>query len=250
MLSHLRHWSHQLAVHLPSMLPSSCALCGMTGDKTLCDGCEAQFFKRTAVRCVRCAIPLPPSGPSPIRHCGECLKKAPAFDATVVAADYTAPIDQMVLALKFGSRLALAPLFARLLRDAVLHAQTDPVTLPSVLTAVPLGADRLAERGFNQSLEMAKPLARALGVRLDPTLALRTRNTQAQARLHPDERKKNIRHAFIVSPHAIDGLRGQHVGVVDDVMTTGETLNELAATLKRYGAVRVTNLVFARTLQK
>ncbi len=182
-----------------------------------------------------------------VTRCGDCLSRPPAFDATIVAADYAAPIDQLVLALKFGNRLALAPLFANMLRDALLRMPA--VALPTQLTAVPLGTRRLRERGFNQALEIAKPLSRALGIRLDARLTMRLRDTQAQALLPPNERHKNIRRAFVVSNHAIDLVRGRHVGVVDDVITTGETLNEMAAALKRFGAARVTNFVFARTAQ-
>lgn len=181
--------------------------------------------------------------------CGDCIKQPPAFDATVVATDYAAPVDQLVLTLKFGSRLALAPLFADMLRDALLQNPTEQIALPAILAPVPLGPQRLAERGFNQALEIAKPLARSLGIPLDAKLLTRVRDTRAQALLHPDERHKNIHKGFIVSDHAMDRIRGQHIGVVDDVITTGETLNELAATLKRYGAARVTNFVFARTPQ-
>jgi len=180
-------------------------------------------------------------------RCGECLRNNPAFDATIVAADYAAPIDQLVLALKFGGRLSLAPLFARMLHDAVQklpHAER-----PTTLTAVPIGSQRLVERGFNQALEIAKPLSRALEITLDPKLLSRARDTRAQAMLHPDERRQNVRREFIVPADAIDRLRGQHVGLVDDVITTGATLDEIAATLKRFGAARVTNIVFARTLQ-
>jgi ComF family protein len=178
------------------------------------------------------------------------MKQPPAFDATIVAADYAPPTDQLVLALKFGSRLALAPLFARMLRDAILQARTENISLPTRLTAVPLGPQRLVERGFNQALEIAKPLSRSLGIQLAPQLMSRLRDTHAQALLHPDERHKNIKGAFVVMPHAADDIKGQHVGVVDDVITTGQTLNEIAATLKRFGAARVTNFVFARTLPK
>lgn len=197
---------------------------------------------------MQCAILLPEITAITAPRCGDCLKQPPAFDATIVAADYAPPIDQLVLALKFGNQLALAPLFSRMLRDAMLQAQA--VELPTRLTAVPLGAQRLAERGFNQALEICKPLSRALGIQFNANLAVRSRETHAQALLHPDERHKNIRHAFIVPDAAIDQVRGQHIGVVDDVITTGETLNELAATLKRFGAMRVTNFVFARTLLK
>lgn len=229
MLSRIHHWSRHLLAHLPAAIPSSCALCGLSDREVICASCHQQFFKQRAPRCAQCAIPLMETSTV---LCGECLKQPPAFDATIVAADYAPPVDQLVLALKFGGRLALAPLFARLLRDALLQTRIPGASLPTLMTAVPLGSHRLAERGFNQALEIAKPLARA------------------QALLHPDERHKNIRNVFAVSPQAIDSINGRHIGVVDDVITTGETLNELAATLKRFGASRVTNFVFARTLPK
>lgn len=250
MFSRFRHWSHHLLARLPSALPSSCALCAGAATGGVCSGCRQQFFGKHPTRCRQCAIALPQpdtAAKASATVCGDCLQQPPAFDATIVAADYAAPVDQLVLALKFGNQLPLAPLFGRMLRDALLLAQADSVALPDLLTAVPLGPQRLAQRGFNQALEIARPLSRALGIALAPGLVLRTRDTSAQALLHPDERHKNIRNAFVVPGGAIDAVRGRHIGVVDDVLTTGETLNELAATLKRFGAARVTNFVFART---
>lgn len=179
--------------------------------------------------------------------CGDCLQHPPEFDGTIVAADYAPPVDQLVLALKFGGRLALAPLFSRLLRDAVLQARGRHAALPTLLIAVPLAGERLVERGFNQAHEIAKPLASSLGIALVPHMAWRTRDTRAQSQLPLQERHDNLRDAFSIEPQTVASLRGQHVGVVDDVITTGATLNALAAVLKRFGAARVTNLVFART---
>ena len=207
-------------------------------------------------------MPLPSMG-GPLGkdlRCGECLREPPAYDATVVATDYAAPLDQLVLALKFGGKLALAPLFARLLADALLHFRTAGAmsglsaglsVLPALLTAVPLSAARLRVRGFNQSLEIARPLARLTGIGLAPQLLLRVRDTRPQSLLAPEQRRSNIAGAFDVAPRHADADRigGLNVAVVDDVITTGHTLNEIAATLKRYGAARVTNLVFARTLR-
>ncbi|WP_225869953.1 ComF family protein [Glaciimonas sp. PCH181] len=167
-----------------------------------------------------------------------------------MAIDYAAPVDQLVLSLKFGSQLALAPIFARKLRDAVLRNPIITNNLPDIVTAVPLGPGRLTERGFNQALEIAKPLSRLLNIPLQPTLIKRQHDTLQQAKLSPQERRQNLRKAFIVPPQALTQIHGRHIGIVDDVMTTGETLNELARTLKRCGAARVTNFVFARTLPK
>lgn len=225
-------------------MPSSCALCGCSGSSILCDGCRTQFFSHRQCRCKQCGVPLAGNAET----CGACLAKAPPFDATIVATDYAPPVDRLVLALKFGARLELAPLFARMMHDAVLSA--DQATSPSLLIAVPLGPRRLVERGFNQALEIARPLARSLAMKLDGRLATRHRDTDAQALLPPGERHKNMRNAFAVTENALPRIRDQHVAVVDDVMTTGETLDALASTLKRAGAARVTNIVFARTPQK
>jgi ComF family protein len=241
---------------LRALLPTACALCGAGSASALCPACSAQFFSSAAARCPCCANPLPapPQNRGQVFHfytspavggqlCGACLRQRPAFDATVVACDYALPLDQLVLQLKFGHRLALAALFAQLLRDAVL--QRPGFVLPALLCPVPLGPQRLAERGFNQALEIARPLARSLGVALHPRLAGRAHDTAPQSSVAPEQRRRNIAHAFTVGDAAL--VEGRHIGIVDDVMTSGQTLNELAATFKRYGAARVSNLVFART---
>jgi ComF family protein len=173
-------------------------------------------------------------------HCGDCIKRPHAFDRTIVACDYVAPLDQLVLSLKFGHRLAVAKALAKLLIQT-LHQQV----LPDLFIAVPLSRQRLAQRGFNQALEIAKPLAHALHRPLYAHVLHRIRDTKEQALLHPKQRQKNIKHAFSI--HDADKIRGCHIGVVDDVMTTGATLNEVATCLKKHGAAQVTNIVFART---
>lgn len=239
-------WMRRCLQRLPQLLPSSCALCGANGRHAICAGCHAAYFGMTQARCRQCAAVLRALPPTEDERCGDCLALPPAFDATIAVVDYRPPTDQLALALKFGGRLALAPVFAQLQRDALLRNQAA-TALPEWLTAVPLGPRRLRERGFNQALEVAKPLARLLGLPLYPQLLQRLRDTQAQSSLQRDERQGNLREAFTVSPAFLDTVRGRHVGVVDDVLTTGATLNEVAATLKRHGAARVTNLVFART---
>jgi len=227
------------------MLPCQCALCGASGPGLLCAGCHAQFFSAAPARCPVCANPLPGlaamagAGPVP---CGRCLSGRPAFDATVVAADYALPLDRLVLQLKFAGRLALARLFADLLADAVRQARQPRAAL---LCPVPLGSQRLATRGFNQALEIARPLGKSLGIAVSPQLAARVLETAAQSSLPPGARHANLAHAFAIPDRAM--VEGRHIGLVDDVMSSGQTLQELAATLKRHGAARVTNYVFART---
>lgn len=259
-----RRWPRPAALAetmLACLLPACCALCGGAAAQALCDGCRQQYCGTlAAARCRQCGN-LPggtllggtPLGGTPLGGtppadgaaglCGACLSAPPAFDVTLVAADYAAPLDQLVLQLKFSGRLALAPLLAALLRDAVLRQ--PGFVLPTVLCPVPLGPRRLAERGFNQALEIARPLARSLGVPLRARWLLRPRDTAAQSSMAPDQRQHNIADAFALADDA--GLQGCHVGLVDDVMTSGQTLQALAALCKRYGAARVSNLVFART---
>lgn len=234
----LHRWPRALA---DALLPSCCALCGAVCGKVVCSPCHGDYVVSRR-RCERCANPLDDEASA---LCGGCLADMPAFDATVAAADYATPLDQLVLQLKFGARLALAPMFAQLLRDAVL-AQPG-FMLPEILCPVPLGPARLVERGFNQALEIARPLASSLGVPLQARLVERVVDTQAQSGVAPGERKRNMRGAFTVAPEMLDLVAGRHIGVVDDVMTSGSTLDELAGTLKQAGAARVSNLVFART---
>lgn len=239
-----QRWSRAWPLALAhALLPCACALCGAPSGALVCAPCHGQFIAPQRLRCRRCANPL--AGEAARQLCGACLARRPAFDATVAAADYAGPLDQLVLQLKFGGKLALAQWFAHMLRDAV-RAQAD-FALPNVLCPVPLGPQRLATRGFNQALEIARPLSEALGIALRARLAVRALDTLAQSGVAPGERRANIRNAFVLAPEMLALVRGQHIGIVDDVMTSGHTLNELATLFKRFGAARVSNFVFART---
>lgn len=229
---------------LHALLPSSCVLCGGPGEQAVCPACTQAHARDLHTRCPCCANPV--GNADGIRRCGACLADAPAFDATVTACDYGTPVDGLVLQLKFASRLALAPWMAGRLREAVLARSPDLRDLPELLCPVPLGPRRLVERGYNQALELARPLSGALAIPLAPRLLERQVETAAQSGVAPGERRRNVRGAFVLAEgHPV--LEGVHVGVVDDVMTSGHTLDELAGVLKRAGAARVTNLVFART---
>lgn len=229
---------------LTALLPCSCAVCAMASDMPVCQPCQRQFLRPAAVRCPQCAERQ--LGVSQGQVCGRCLQQQPAYDATIVATDYQPPVDVLIQAFKFGSGLMLASSFALSLRDAILAAPAN-TPLPDLLIPVPLGAKRLQERGYNQALEMARPLAQALGLPCHPDWVTRVTETIAQSSLHPDARRRNVKGVFAVMPRAMKLLEGRHIGVVDDVMTTGETLHAVAALLKRHGAQRVTNYVFART---
>jgi ComF family protein len=208
-------------------------VCALEPGAPLCDGCERDFFPAEAARCARCALRLPASADA---QCGACLKEPPHFDATTALADYLAPVAGMVAALKFGGRVDLADAFAQLL------ASRDSARADLVL-AVPLSFERESERGFNQSLEVARRYARLTGTRLAERALLKVRHTVPQQSLARDARHRNVRGAFSVSGE----VRGRRVAVVDDVMTTGSTLDEIARVLKDAGAAQVVNRVVART---
>jgi ComF family protein len=214
-----------------------CLLCrATTPEDTLCSACAAHLPWHNTACCPQCALPTPQG-----EVCGRCLGRPPAFDHTLAVFDYTFPVDALMHAFKYGGDFALARLLARPLAQKAL---TQP--LPDVLFAMPLHAERLRERGFNQSLELAKFLGTTLGIPLHPDSITRIRHTPAQAGLPWKERRRNIRHAFACT----EPLHGLHVALVDDVMTTGASMGELAATVRRAGAARIDVWVVARTLRR
>ena len=219
---------------LSVLLPQECVLCGArSGDALLCAGCADTLPPLPAPRCPVCALPAPDGG-----ICGACLKSPPAFDACLAVWRYAFPVDKLIQALKFEHRLALAGFFAAAMLEG-------PRPGGDLLIPVPLSPQRLKERGFNQAVEIARPLAQALGIPLRRDDCKRTLETVPQTSLPWKERRRNVKHAFECQAD----LAGKAVIVVDDVMTTGATLDEFARTLKQQGASRVTNWVVARALR-
>lgn len=221
------------------VLPWHCLLCGAVGTPglDLCADCAADMPRNTSC-CLRCALPLPTAAAC----CGHCLRHPPAWNAAWAPFRYGWPLDRLETRYKFAGDLASGRVLAGLWQR---EPQPSLSALPQALLPVPLHHGRLRQRGFNQALELAKPLARAFGLPLHAQALHRVRATQAQSELDAASRRRNVRHAFALAP----GMRlPDHVAVVDDVMTTGATLDELAAALKEAGAVRVVNWVVARTL--
>lgn len=226
------------AGRLRRLLAPRCAVCDLERGEPLCPGCARDYFATDVPRCAACAARLPAAAQAGAR-CGHCLRSPPAFDGSIAVADYAPPVDRMIAALKFGGGLPLAEAFGSLLASAarqVLHAA-------DAICPVPLSFERQAERGFNQAHEIARCIAATSGRPLRGDLLLRTRHTAAQMDLAFAERQRNVRGAFV----ARGDIAGMRVAVVDDVMTTGATLDEVAAALKRAGARHVTNLLVART---
>ncbi|MDW8469460.1 MAG: double zinc ribbon domain-containing protein [Burkholderiales bacterium] len=218
-----------------ALFGGACALCRGAARGPLCAACEADLPRAAAERCPRCALPAPGAS-----LCGRCLAQSPAYDATIAALEYRFPADVLVRELKFAGRLALGALAGELLARAVVAAGEPR---PDCVVPVPLGRARLAARGFNQATLIARAAARALAVPMRPALCERARETAVQSELPLEKRAANVRDAF-VCPALVGGLA---IAVVDDVMTSGATLEAVARALKAAGAARVVNWVLART---
>jgi ComF family protein len=217
------------------VLPPLCLLCAApSSHANLCDGCRTELPYLPAERCPRCAAPSPQGF-----ICGACLAHPPHYDRVLCACAYAFPLDRVIQRFKFAADLAAAPLLAQLMAGAI-----DAADLPDVIVPMPLSDERLRSRGFNQALELARLLTRATGVRLAPRGCMRVRHDAAQSALPFAQRSRNVRGAFV----SLEDFSGLSVAVVDDVLTTGATLNEVASVLRRTGAARVQGWIAARTL--
>ena len=217
------------------VLPLRCLLCSAAGADgiDLCADCAAELPRNRSC-CMRCALPL--ATPAPL--CGECLCRAPPWDAAWAPFRYGWPLDRLESRYKFGADLAAGRVLSTLWRR-----EPCPVELPQVLLTVPLHRSRLRQRGYNQALELARPLARSLDVPLRHDVLQRVRQTEAQTELDALGRRRNVRGAFAL--HAGVELPA-HAAILDDVMTTGATVAECARVLKRAGVRRVDVWALAR----
>lgn len=217
------------------LLPQSCLLCGADDAAgPLCPPCRADLPWLPGNRCAICALPLA-SG----KVCGACLDRPPRFDRVEAVFAYRFPVDALIHAFKYGGRLALA----RTLGEALAGQVARDV---DAIVPMPLANGRLAERGFNQALEIARVTAAATGIALLPRACRKVTETPAQARLPWKERARNVRRAFVCDADLAD----KRIAVVDDVLTTGATLNEIARVLRKAGAAEVRGWVVARTLPR
>lgn len=182
--------------------------------------------------------------PDGVSVCGACLKDPPPCDSALAAMDYAHPWDQLIARFKFNAALDLADSLAQ----SLAHAWRESgLPAPGWLLPVPLSDERLKERGYNQSWELARRLARHVGAPADGRLLLRIKNTPHQLAFPVDRRAANVRGAFAVEPVRAGELRGRSVTIVDDVLTTGATASEIARVLKQAGASQVHLWALART---
>lgn len=216
------------------MIPNACLLCGgesFTG--ILCPGCKADLPTNDPA-CPNCAMPVAGGRP-----CGACIRRPPQFDRALAPFQYHYPVNSLIKKYKYERQLmAASPLISALTRTV----RSAPGPLPEALIPTPLHQRRLYMRGYNQSLEICRGLNGNLHIPIDARVIFRVSATEEQARLSASQRRKNVRGAFRVRPD----LAYSSVAIVDDVITTGATANEMARALKRAGVKRVELWVLAR----
>lgn len=241
---------------LSSVFPSRCLLCQKTVKPQthsvhieICSECF-QRLPHNKVNCSHCALPLPDDLTNNIL-CGRCIKKPPAFDYAYSPLRYEDDVIRLMHQLKFGEKITYSRTFGEMLLQLLSQklSQGDNQqgqNKPDCLLPVPLHRSRLRQRGFNQSIELARVISKKLNIPIEYDAVNRTRSTASQMGLDAVARKKNINGAFSVKWKLSDKLKDKHILIIDDVMTTGSTVNELAKTLKRSGVARVGVLSFAR----
>lgn len=224
---------------LKQLYPPDCLLCGAPceGSRPLCTSCLRDLPRNTAC-CRLCALPLPNAAAGSL--CGACGDRRPALDRVIAPLLYTDPVDRLIGEFKFHGQLHVGRLLAQLLGDAIEAQASDR---PEVIIPVPLHSSRLRRRGYNQALELARGLSRRFCIPLDYRAGRRILPTLPQAGLSGKTRRTNLRGAFSVR----EGLPYRHVAIVDDVVTTGSTLGELARALKQRGIIRIDAWALART---
>lgn len=233
MVTDIRRLSRETARLL---FANRCILCGAAaGERRFCVPCRRDL-PRIRFACPKCGQPVPSPLP-PGLGCADCLDRPAPFRSARAALLYAFPVDAALKAFKFNGRLSYGPAFAELMiSELETHFQHVDALLP-----VPLHRWRHATRGFNQALELARPLARSSGLPI-VTRTCRVRRTRPQTGLSAAARRRNMRQAF-----AMTGAPGcRHPLIVDDVMTTGETCRQLAGVLLAAGAEDVSVLTAAR----
>lgn len=222
--------------------PTTCVLCRRQGQPyiDLCAACEQDLPVNASCCCI-CAEPLPAACDP--RVCDRCLRRPPAFQTSFAPFRYGYPLDHLIHELKFRGELACARVLGQLFAQRVLRDRSGP--LPQMIIPVPLAPERYAQRGYNQAMELALPIGRSSGVPVRTDLVMRQRETLAQVTLNRSQRRRNVRRAF-----AAAAFPARHVAILDDVITTGSTVHELARVLHRRGAMRIEVWAIARAEKK
>lgn len=244
-----------LPFSLPSLV-SQCAVCRSWPARQVCAPCVSRFSLKT-LRCMACALDLPPdlspsTAPAAIspRLCMDCIRRPPPVDNTLVALSYAYPWSELITHYKFGNQPGWAPFFAELMLGAAgVRPVLEALHVDDLIIPMPLSAQRLQSRGFNQAWELTRALARqsATPAQPDARLLLRVKHTQPQTSLQREARLANVKGAFQADPLRAHLLAGRRVVLVDDVMTSGASLFTAAEALRAAGAAHITAMALART---
>ena len=230
LLQKTQHWA----------FPHVCILCqAVCQDRDLCKPCANELpYCKTS--CPQCGLALPDGEQSAC--CGQCLSKPPPFDHTITLFEYKTPIDQLITRLKFHEKLIYARVLGELMAESLTkYYQNQP--LPASIIPVPLHKKRLQERGYNQALELARPIAAQLQLPLLLNACERSRATQAQSSLPRKARRQNVKGIFRLTGETL----GKHVAIFDDVITTASTVTELSQLFKSTGVEKITLWSIARS---
>ncbi|MEO3991616.1 DNA utilization protein GntX [Pseudocitrobacter cyperus] len=202
----------------------------------ICSRCSRTLFT-TQPRCPQCGLPA--AGGALV--CGRCLRKSPPWNRLIAVNDYTPPLSGLIHQFKFNGKAELAPVLARLL---LLKARQSGLPRPDSFVSVPLWQRRHWRRGFNQSDLLCRALAGWLGCTWHPDAIKRVRKTATQHQLSARLRARNLKNAFRLELP----VKGLHIVIVDDVVTTGSTVAEISRLLLRNGAASVQVWCLCRTL--
>ncbi len=237
-------WLHRF-LHI---LPCTCEICARPAASLFCAQCRLDLTRNNEC-CVQCAEELPSTiefayAPQS-KRCGRCITNPPDFQRTVFAYDYNGPVAELIQRFKFNESLILNHLLADMITSRLKEYEFP---LPEALIPVPLHPLRLKQRGFNQSLELARRIGKTLNIPVYHTLLIRTRNTPKQSGLARRTREINIKGAFQLKAGKNKAqLKSKHLAIVDDVITTGSTTREVAKILKRSGAASISAIAVAKT---
>ena len=225
-------------------LPQPCTLCGQWDRTGLCTACRQRFLASPSPRCPTCALPAASAG-----RCGSCLHQAPPFVACLTLADYGFPWDRLIARFKFEQQPELAALLSQAMLPMLQAAsrQADGPPLAQCVLPVPLSAQRLRERGYNQAWELARRLAAGLSLPAQAGWLQRLLDTPHQVGLSRSARETNLRQSMWLTPAGQRGVAGLHLALVDDVLTTGGTAAAASRALLAGGAASVQVWVLART---
>jgi ComF family protein len=231
-----QHFTKAITAAFDGVLPRSCCLCATLGDM-ICHGCSLSMSLTSSLRCHGCAL---------TQHC-DCNKPDWAIDRTITLTSYAPPYDRLIGEMKFQSKQSVGYILGNLMGEqlqTIIEKENLDLRRFSLMP-IPLSAARLRHRGFNQALTIAIAISKQVPISLNTALT-RTAHKQSQSKLDRAHRLVNLSSAYALATH-FDKDAQPDVILVDDVMTTGATLNTCAALLKRNGVREVWAMVAART---